>query len=124
MKLVKEWLIPTLIVFLLAGVVIAVAVPLVNGTSDEGDRFEERREERGSFDRERDGEQGEREDDERAEREGGREERDAFSFGGLMGGIVKQVMLMGIGGGITLLILAIIRQFSHRKTPPIQTDTA
>jgi preprotein translocase subunit SecY len=41
-----------------------------------------------------------------------------------MGGIVKQVMLMGIGGGITLLILAIIRQFSHRKTPPTQTDTA
>ena len=46
MKLIKEWLIPTLIVFLLAGVVIAVAVPLVNGSFND-----DREGERGSFER-------------------------------------------------------------------------
>ncbi len=43
MNLLKAWVIPTLIIFLLAGVVIAVAIPLVNGMSDDDDTFEERR---------------------------------------------------------------------------------
>lgn len=118
MKLLKEWVIPTLIVLLLAGVVIAVAIPLVNASSDE-DTFEERRGERDSFngDREREDERGS------FERDGGRGERDGFSLLGLMGGIVKQVVFMLVGGGITLGILALIRQFTHNNKPP-QPETA
>lgn len=107
MNLLKAWVIPTLIIFLLAGVVIAVAIPLVNGMSDDDDTFEERRGERGSFDGERDGERG-----------GHR----GFSFVGLVGGIVKQGIFMLVGGGITLLILAVIRQFNRGKTPPTQPE--
>lgn len=113
MKLIKEWLIPTVIVFLLAGVVIAVAVPLVNGSSDE-DTFEERGGERGSFNDDREGERGS------FERDGG---RDGFSLLGLMGGIVKQVLLMLVGGGITLGVLALIPQLRRGKTPSTQPET-
>jgi hypothetical protein len=114
MNLLKAWVIPTLIIFLLAGVVIAVAIPLVNGMSDDDDTFEERRGERGSFDGERDGERGER----GGERGGHR----GFSFVGLVGGIVKQGIFMLVGGGITLLILTVIRQFNRGKTPPTQPE--
>ena len=117
MKLIKEWLIPTLIVFLLAGVVIAVAVPLVNGSSDE-DTFEERQGERGSFNDDREGERGS------FERGGRRGEHGGFSILGLMGGIVKQVLLMLVGGGITLGVLALIRQLRRGKTPSPQPETA
>ena len=103
MNLLKAWVIPTLIIFLLAGVVIAVAIPLVNGMSDDDDTFEERRGERGSFDGERGGHRG-------------------FSFVGLVGGIVKQGIFMLVGGGITLLILTVIRQFNRGKTPPTQPE--
>jgi len=39
-----------------------------------------------------------------------------------VGGIVKQGIFMLVGGGITLLILTVIRQFNRGKTPPTQPE--